>query len=209
MFAQAPAIVQTVTPFLAFNYVPATPGATPAIPLKQGILTAKYTLTANATPAVTPGTISAGQIAIITVCPTASGYTWAWPSSFVGATPISGVACVTQKFYSPDGSTLTHISTGNIAATPTASGCVSTITATTSFGNGGATIAGAYTSATTGTCTEVITSGLTVPHGMSCRANDLTTTTDSQIQTATTTTTVTISGTTVSGDIINFACQAY
>jgi len=75
---------------------------------------------------------------------------------------------------------------------------------------GGAT-AGKYNSGTTGTCTVVITMGnsATAPNGWSCKANDLTTVADTQNQTATSTTTATISGTTVSGDVINFSCIGY
>lgn len=76
---------------------------------------------------------------------------------------------------------------------------------------GGASV-GSYHSGTTGTCTVVITLGAGVqaaPNGWACWANDLTTPADVQHQTATTGSTVTISGTTVSGDVINFGCIAY
>ena len=46
------------------------------------------------------------------------------------------------------------------------------------------------------------------PTGWFCRANDLTATADVQSRTSTTTTAV-ISGTTVSGGVINFGCFAY
>lgn len=88
----------------------------------------------------------------------------------------------------------------------TASGCSNSAT------TGGAT-AGTYTSGTTGTCTVTITmdgaTGLTAPNGWACFANDLTTTADTVKQTASTATTATLSGTTVSGDVINFGCIGY
>jgi hypothetical protein len=84
---------------------------------------------------------------------------------------------------------------------------------------GGAT-AGSFTSGTpsssgpaTGTCTLTITMGASIaaPNGWACHANDLTTNAESATwsQTATTTTTATLSGTTASGDIVNFACIGY
>jgi len=48
-----------------------------------------------------------------------------------------------------------------------------------------------------------------VANGYSCKASDLTTPADVINQTATTTTTATISGTTASGDVVNYACFAY
>jgi hypothetical protein len=97
---------------------------------------------------------------------------------------------------------------------PTLNGYVSTGTTFTASGCsnstlvGGAT-AGSYHSGTTGTCTVTLTTGLTAPHGWSCSAQDLTTPADIQTQTATTTTTATLSGTTVSGDVVNFHCIGY
>jgi hypothetical protein len=75
---------------------------------------------------------------------------------------------------------------------------------------GGAT-AGSFTSGTTGTCTVTITMGgsATAPNGWACFANDLTTPSDTIKQTATSTTTATLSGTTVSGDAINFSCTGF
>jgi hypothetical protein len=83
-----------------------------------------------------------------------------------------------------------------------ASGCSNTTTL------GGAT-AGSYHSGTTGTCTVVISTGITAPNGWACGANDLTTPADVQPQTATTTTTATIAGTTVSGDVVDFHCVPF
>lgn len=83
-----------------------------------------------------------------------------------------------------------------------ASGC--TLGATT----GGAT-AGTIVSGTTGTCTLVITMGQSVAAAtdFSCYARDLTTPADTITQTgAASTTQATLTGTTVSGDIISFAC---
>lgn len=84
----------------------------------------------------------------------------------------------------------------------TATGC------TNSTLVGGATT-GSYHSGTTGTCTVVVTTGLTAPNGWACFANDLTTTADTIKQTASSATTATLAGTTVSGDVINFGCMAY
>ena len=89
----------------------------------------------------------------------------------------------------------------------TTSGC--SVSATT--GRGGN--AGSYTSGTSGTCTVVITingaTGITTTNGWYCGANDLTTTADVQKQTASSATTCTISGTTVSGDVVNFFAFPY
>jgi hypothetical protein len=86
----------------------------------------------------------------------------------------------------------------------TASGCSSSTPV------GGAS-AGSFDSGTSGTCTVTITMGNSVaaPHGWACFANDLTTSASTIKQTATTTTTVTLSGTTTSGDVVNFACTGY
>ncbi len=88
-------------------------------------------------------------------------------------------------------------------ATFTASGC------SISAHKGGAA-AGQYTSGTSGTCTVSITPGSTAPNGWVCDAHDLTTPADVQNQTSASTATVpVISGTTVSGDVVNFKCYAY
>lgn len=88
----------------------------------------------------------------------------------------------------------------------TTSGC--SISATTGTGT-----AGTYTSGTSGTCTAVITingaTGMTAPDGWNCDAHDWTTPSDAQLQTASSATTATIAGTTASGDVVHFACQAY
>lgn len=73
---------------------------------------------------------------------------------------------------------------------------------------GGNTV-GSYASGTTGACTVTLTFAYTAPNGYACKANDLTTPADVQNQTSTTTTTAVISGTTVTGDVINFSCEAY
>ena len=89
-------------------------------------------------------------------------------------------------------------------AVPGISGC------TASTQTGGGTV-GTYTSGTTGTCTVTLTFAFTAPTGWACAANDLTTPADVQHQSgvALQTTTATITGTTVSGDVINFLCMAY
>lgn len=87
----------------------------------------------------------------------------------------------------------------------TTSGC--SVSATT----GGAS-AGKITSGTTGTCTVVITmggaTGLVAPNGWHCDAKDQTSGVQLN-QTADSTTTCTISGTTTTGDIINFAATGF
>ncbi len=87
-------------------------------------------------------------------------------------------------------------------STFTASGCSNSTLV------GGAT-AGSFKSGTTGTCTVVITPGITAPHGWACKASDLTTSADLVTQTATTTSTFTLSGITVSADVVNFSCTGY
>lgn len=70
--------------------------------------------------------------------------------------------------------------------------------------------AGSYTSGTSGTCTVTVTmSGGAMNNGYSCNAWDTTTPADVQAMTASTTTTATFSGTTVSGDVIKFACIGF
>jgi hypothetical protein len=77
---------------------------------------------------------------------------------------------------------------------------------------GGAT-AGSFASGSTGACTVVITmngaTGLTAPNGWACHAADLTTPANLISQSATSTTTCTVTGTTVSGDTIDFLAMAY
>lgn len=84
----------------------------------------------------------------------------------------------------------------------TISGCGTT-------GLKGGSTAGEFNSGTSGTCTITITfGGLTATNGWYCSpANDLTTPADHLYQTARTTTTATMSGTTVTGDLINFSCN--
>lgn len=87
----------------------------------------------------------------------------------------------------------------------TVTGCSPTATL------GGAT-AGSFHSGSTATCTFVITmggaTGFTAPNGWACSGNDINAGT-SLHQNATTTTTASITGAVTSGDVINFACQAY
>jgi hypothetical protein len=75
---------------------------------------------------------------------------------------------------------------------------------------GGAT-AGSFESGISGTCTITITMGnsLSAPHGWSCWANDLTTPANAIHQTGGTATTCILSGTTTSGDTVNFGSIAY
>jgi hypothetical protein len=75
----------------------------------------------------------------------------------------------------------------------------------------GGNTAGSYTSRTSGTCTVTLTFAATAPNRWVCNSNDLTTPADIQHQSgvATPTTTATITGTTVTGDVVNFDCRAY
>ena len=92
----------------------------------------------------------------------------------------------------------------NYGNTFTASGCSNSTLV-------GAATAGSFHSGVAGACTVVITPGVPAASGWVCRANDLTTNTDSASwsQTASTTTAATISGTTVSGDVVNFQCAPF
>lgn len=105
--------------------------------------------------------------------------------------------------------------TGNgvFAGSSTAEGAISNGTKFTISGCsagttvGGAT-AGSFLSGTTGACTVVITmngaTGLTAPNGWSCHAADLTTPANLISQSASSTTTCTVTGTTFTGDTIQF-----
>jgi hypothetical protein len=73
----------------------------------------------------------------------------------------------------------------------------------------GGSAAGQFHSGTTGTCTVTMTSGYIAPNGWFVTANDLTTPADTLKQTGSTTTTATFSGTTVTGDLINFSVTPY
>ncbi len=87
--------------------------------------------------------------------------------------------------------------------TTNVSGCALT-------GAAGGAFAGKFTSGTAGTCTVTITLPHSATNGNTCWANDLTTTTDKLVQTAGAAgTSVTISGTTASGDVINWGCVAF
>lgn len=118
----------------------------------------------------------------------------------------AGVACFGSG---AQGSTAGAVESGYFifAATKfTISGCSATTTL-------GGAAGGSFVSGTSGSCTVVITingaTGATAPNGWVCTANDLTTPADAMKQTsASTTTTVTLTGTTVSGDVINFGCGA-
>lgn len=83
----------------------------------------------------------------------------------------------------------------------TASGCSNSATV-------GGAIAGQFTSGTTGTCTVVITLPTTL-NGWVCRADDLTTPANFIGQSASSTTSCTVTGTTVSGDVLNFSAMAF
>jgi hypothetical protein len=114
------------------------------------------------------------------------------------------------------GSTTDNGQKFQVAGSASAYGSVVTGTAFTVSGcsngspTGGAT-AGTFLSGTTGTCSVTVTMGnsFTAPNGFSCFANNQTTLGNIFQQTGGTTTTATFSGTTVSGDKINFKCDAY
>lgn len=72
----------------------------------------------------------------------------------------------------------------------------------------GNSLAGAVRSSTTGACTLTITPGFTAPHGFTCFVNDETSASTFR-QTAHTATGSTLSGTTVAGDVVTFACQPF
>jgi len=92
----------------------------------------------------------------------------------------------------------TYIHKGAAPSTP--SGCGTAIA--------GANTAGTITSGTTGTCTPVVTFAATAPNGYACSMSNQTTA-NLMRQTASTTTTATFSGTTVSGDVLVYKCDAY
>lgn len=86
---------------------------------------------------------------------------------------------------------------------PSISGCG---TVTGQLGNG---FTGSFNSQTSSTCAAVITPGETALNGWRCTANDITTPTDTLVQTAKSTTTCTVSGTTTTGDLIQFTATPY
>ena len=103
--------------------------------------------------------------------------------------------------------TITGRYSGNLGMpSPSISGC----TATGATGDGDA---GTYTSGTTGTCAVTVTpfgtSNVHALNGWVGSAFDATTTADTQLQTASTASTATFSGTTVSGDVINFSLKSW
>lgn len=83
----------------------------------------------------------------------------------------------------------------------TAAGCSNSTTV-------GGAIAGSFVSGTTGTCTVVITLP-TATNGWVCRADDLTTPANFIGQSASSTTSCTITGTTVTGDVLNFSAIGF
>jgi len=73
----------------------------------------------------------------------------------------------------------------------------------------GGSSAGQFVSGVTGTCTVTITLGYQAPNCWFAEANDLTTTPDSIRQQSCTTTTAVITGSTLSGDVVNFKVTPY
>lgn len=119
-----------------------------------------------------------------------------------------------QEWQKSDNTVYASISSvGNFSAPSyTSNGTKFTITGCSAGTTVGGATAGRFSSGTTGACTVVITmagaTGITAPNGWACAVND-DTTANLYRQTATSTTTATVSGTTVSGDIVSFACTAY
>jgi hypothetical protein len=114
----------------------------------------------------------------------------------------SAFRCANNIYLNPlDGS----VQEQGVVATGTTS--VSGCSLTSAKGGG---FAGQFTSGTTGTCTVTITLPHYATNGNTCWANDLTTSSDKLAQTAGAAgTSATISGTTVSGDVINWGCIAF
>lgn len=93
-----------------------TPGATPAWTLANGDIA--WTLSANATAAVTVASTDKGVQHSAQICQPASGgpYTFAWPSNVHGGITIGTTAskCSVQEFESLDGVNLYALTTGVI-----------------------------------------------------------------------------------------------
>jgi hypothetical protein len=144
--------------------------------------TAKFSSTKTSVGFVTgTGTTGTGNF-VFSISPTTTG-----TSVISGCSMVGGIqSCTATKF--------------------TISGCSAGSTL------GGAT-AGSFASGTTGTCTVVITlngaTGITAPNGWSCDVHNLTNPINLPGQTATSTTTATVSGTTTSGDVLQFKCVGY
>jgi len=153
-----------------------------SLPFTAGATT---TVTAAVAPAVATQTTFVYGLNV-----TPTGTTCTSPGLPTGA---AGVATSQQM-------TITPVLESN--GTPSLSGC----SLTSSIGGAGA---GAFNSGTTGTCTVVITPGITAKNGFRCSATDLTTVADIILQTAFTTTTCTIAGTTVSADQITWQVEAF
>ena len=118
------------------------------------------------------------------------------------------------------GSTAGSISLTNLTAAGTitapfveSTGTKFTISGCSAGTTVGGAAAGSFLSGTSGTCTVVITlngaTGATAPNGWTCYASDLTTPADILTQSASSTTTCTITGTTVSGDKLQFMAMAF
>lgn len=169
---------------------------------------------------------AATAIGFNTNCPgqtcTAVGYAsqaQASDSTAVGEQAIVGSAGVNATEIGPGTNNVPNsVSLNGGAASVLTASLVSLGTKFTASGcSNGSTVGGAaagqFASGTSGTCTVVITlngaTGLTAPNGWACYANDVTTPADVIHQTASSATTATLSGTTVSGDVVNFGCQGY
>ena len=100
--------------------------------------------------------------------------------------------------------TVRFLSGGGIAMTGTAA----TLSGCSYSGQVGGATAGKFISGTTGGCTVTITTGSRAPNGWSCYASDLTNNNLIR-QSGSTATSCSISGTTTSGDTINWAAIAF
>lgn len=128
-----------------------------------------------------------------------------------GVTPTNGIAATSggsQNFYAGGVSHFSIGSTGfiGIINAIAAAGAAPTVTGCSVSAHSGGVIAGQYTSGTTGTCTVTIAiTGTTTAY--ICTARDVTTPADAQVQTgAIANNSVSFTGTTVSGDVIQWGC---
>jgi hypothetical protein len=129
------------------------------------------------------------------------------PSTAVDTTLCRNAAGIVEIGSGTSCNTVGSLILGGVISEGTAfsaSGC------SNSTHTGGST-AGSFHSGTSGTCTVTVTMGnsLTAPNGWACSVWDTTTTTDIITETTFTTTTAVFSGTTVSGDVIIFACHGF
>lgn len=150
-------------------------------------------------------TINSGQLSALDIQAGSTNFLF-WNARSVMTSPSNGVVMM-QNNARTAAAKLQVGGVQSIGTTFSIAGC-----ATTSALTGGAT-AGSFSTTAVGACAAVITMGdsLTATNGWSCHANNRTHATSANIlvETASNTTTATLSGTTASGDVIDFACTAY